>query len=118
MVFIKNNKLNNFSKELRLNMTKEEKHLWYDYLRNHKLTFNRQFVIGNYIADFYCHSKKLIIELDGGQHYEDNSLLYDENRTNYFNSLGIRVIRFTNTDINKRFDCVCEEIEHVLNGIK
>ena len=118
MVYTKNKNLKEFSTSLRKKMTKEERHLWYDFLRNHKLTFNRQFIIDNYIADFYCHEKKLIIEIDGGQHYENDALKYDEDRTQYFNSLGIRVIRFTNTDINKRFDSVCEEIEYVINGDK
>lgn len=118
MKLIKNPKLKSLAKILRQKTTKQENKLWYDYLSKHKLKFCRQFVIGNYIVDFYCNSKKLIIELDGGQHYEEDALRYDEERTKYFNELGIRVIRFTNTDIDKRFENVCEEIEYVLTGIK
>ena len=91
-------------------MTKEERHLWFDFLRYCAPRFRRQEIIGNYIADFYCHQAKLIIELDGSQHFEPNYRLYDEQRTAYFNSLGIQVLRYPNADIQYRFDGVCEHI--------
>ena len=69
-----NSKLTNISKVLRKNMTKEERHLWYDFLKKQKITFNRQKVIGDFIVDFYCASAKLVIELDGSQHYEEMGL--------------------------------------------
>lgn len=118
MTFDKNKNLKSLSSNLRKNMTKQEKQLWYQFLKFHRYTFNRQFIIGNYIVDFYCNAKKLIIELDGGQHYEEDALKYDEERTKYFNNLGIRVIRFTNVDIDKYFENVCQEIEYVLSGMK
>ncbi len=91
-------------------MTKEERHLWYDFLKGLPVTFNRQKVIGNYIADFYCASSKLIIELDGSQHYEEKGVESDKKRDEYFNSLGLVVLRYSNEDINRHFDSVCEDI--------
>lgn len=76
-----NTKLTDSAKTLRKNMTKEERHLWYDFLRSYPVRFLRQKVIDNYIADFYCHEARLIIELDGSQHYEDKGLLKDKIRT-------------------------------------
>ncbi len=105
------------SQILRKEMTKEERHLWYDFLRTYSPSFHRQKPIGNYIADFYCASVKLIVEIDGGQHYEDNSLRYDEKRTEYLNMQGITVLRFTNTDIWKHFYEVCTEIDREVKRI-
>ena len=92
-------------------MTKEERHLWYDFLKNYPIQFNRQKVIGNYIVDFYCHQAKLIIELDGGQHFEDKRVLNDESRTKYLNSLGLNVLRIPNNEIWDNFPVVCEKID-------
>ena len=83
-------------------MTKEEKHLWYDYLNKYPVRFRRQEVIGNYIADFYCDKAKLIVEIDGSQHFDDAAIEYDNKRTKYFNSLGLRVLRFTNHEIHTK----------------
>ena len=105
-----NPKLKSFAQNLRTNMTKEEKHLWYDFLRDLPITFNRQKVIGQYIADFYCASAKLIIELDGSQHFEDDGIEYDKRRDRYLSDLGITVLRYSNADINDRFDGVCADI--------
>ncbi|MBQ2743860.1 MAG: endonuclease domain-containing protein [Oscillospiraceae bacterium] len=98
------------AKVLRKNMTKQEQHLWYDFLRKSPLRFQRQKVIDGYIADFYCHSAKLVIEIDGSQHYTDKALEYDEERTSVINSYGIEVLRFTNRDIDTRFKDVCMTI--------
>ena len=98
------------AKSLRRNMTKEERHLWYDFLRYCNPRFRRQEIIGNYIADFYCHKAKLVIELDGSQHMDPPNQDYDANRTAYFQSLGIDVIRYYNTDIQKNFRGVCSHI--------
>ena len=93
-----------FARELRKNMTKEEKHLWYDYLKPYRQTFGiaftRQKVFGNYILDFYCPKAKLAIELDGSQHYEEDALYYDKKRTAYLDKHGIVVLRYTNRDIH------------------
>ncbi len=99
------------AKALRKNMTKEEKHLWYDYLRGHPIRFIRQKVIGKYIVDFYCAKAKLVIELDGSQHYEENKIEKDALRTEFFEQYGLKVIRISNLDINKNFEGVCVFIE-------
>ena len=105
-----NKNLTPFSKSLRKNMTKEERHLWYDFLKSLPVTIHRQKTIGNYIVDFYCHSAKLVIELDGSQHYEDEGKIDDIIRDRYLSDLGLKVLRYTNLDINRRFGAVCEEI--------
>ena len=103
------------AKTLRKEMTKEERHLWFDFLRYCTPRFRRQEIIGNYIADFYCHQARLVIELDGSQHFDSDQHLYDNKRTAYFHSLGIHVIRYTNTDVLSNFDGVCQHILLSLN---
>ena len=110
-----NPKLTQNSQNLRKNMTKEERHLWYDFLKQQPHTFNRQKVIGNYIVDFYCADAKLVIELDGSQHYESDGKLADAQRDEYLNSLGIKVLRYSNHDVNQNFRTVCEDILLHLN---
>lgn len=105
-----NPKLTRNSKNLRKNMTKEERHLWYDFLKLLPQTINRQKVIGNYIVDFYCASAKLVIELDGSQHYEKDGKISDAQRDEYLNKLGITVLRYSNYDVNHNFRSVCEDI--------
>ena len=95
---------------LRKNMTKEEAQLWYQCLCRAKYRFRRQYVIGNYIADFYCHQAKLVVELDGSQHYTPEELEYDRKRTAYLEMQGLKVIRFSNLDVVQRFRDVCEVI--------
>lgn len=95
-------------------MTDEEKHLWYDFLKNLPVSFNRQKVIGKYIVDFYCAKSKLVIEIDGSQHYDDEGLEKDKQRDKYLQSLGLTVIRYTNLDINLRFEDVCRDIYKML----
>ena len=102
------------AKKLRKNMTKQERHLWYDFLSKRPEKWYRQKIIGNYIVDFYCEAFKLVIELDGSQHYEENAREYDKNRSTFLESMGNKVIRFTNTDIASRFDSVCESIVQTL----
>ena len=99
------------AKFLRSNMTKEEKHLWYDYLRNYPLRFSRQKVLGKYIADFYCAKAKLVIELDGAQHYEKENRIYDENRAAFLEQYGLKIIRIPNSEINNNFYGICEYID-------
>ena len=109
-----NPKLTEFSKTLRKNMTKEERRLWYDFLKNLPNTVNRQKVIGDYIVDFYCASAKIAIELDGSQHFEEEHEKTDKKRDAELNKLGLRVIRYTNDDIKKHFYDVCTELAEVL----
>ena len=101
-----------FAKELRKNMTKEERHLWYDFLRDYPVKFTRQKVLGKYIADFYCAKANLVVELDGSGHYEDVGLINDEKRTQYLEQYGIKVIRISNLDILKNFEGVCMYIDN------
>ena len=110
-----NNTLLPVAKALRKNMTRYEKHLWYDFIKNYPVKIFKQRPIGTYIADFYCSKAKLVIEIDGGQHYTDDGLQYDENRTYALNQLGIDVIRFSNYDIDKNFEGVCAEISKAIS---
>ncbi|MBQ7800699.1 MAG: endonuclease domain-containing protein [Oscillospiraceae bacterium] len=110
-----NRKLTPLSQQLRKNQTKEENLLWYNFLRHYPIQFRRQYKIGNYIVDFYCHKAKLAIELDGSQHYELSGIHADAERTSYLNSLGILVLRFSNLDILRQFQNVCEYIDLTVN---
>ena len=102
------------SRKLRKEMTKEERHLWYDFLKTLPATVHRQKVIGSFIVDFYIASAKLVIELDGSQHFSGEVKDSDVVRDAYFASRKIKVLRYSNLDINRRFDKVCEDI---LNNI-
>ena len=112
----RNKELLDNARTLRKNMTKYENHLWYDFLRTYPVRFRRQEIIGNFIADFYCNKAKLVIELDGSQHYEEDKIKYDRQRTEYLNTLGIEVLRFTNLDISKKFRNVCNYIDIVVKS--
>jgi len=92
-------------------MTKEEAHLWYQFLCRYPLRFRRQYVIGNYIADFYCHKAKLVVELDGSQHCSPEEAEYDQRRTVYLESQGLQVLRFSNLDVMRQFHSVCEAVD-------
>jgi very-short-patch-repair endonuclease len=98
------------AQKLRREMTKEERRLWYDFLKNLPVSVKRQKVIGNYIVDFYCASAKLVIELDGSQHFDDAGIAADKTRDNYLRGLGLNIKRYSNADINKRFESVCSDI--------
>ena len=102
--------LSDNSRTLRKNMTPEERHLWYDFLKGLNVTVNRQRVIGQYIVDFYCSCARLVIEIDGSQHYEDKGHREDIVRDEYLSSLGITVVRYSNYEINRNFSVVCEDI--------
>ena len=91
-------------------MTKEERSLWYGFLKELPQTINRQKVIGEYIVDFYCASAKLVIEIDGWQHGLTENRENDAKRTEYLNSLGLTVVRYSNGDINAHFRDVCLDI--------
>jgi len=88
----------------------KKRRLWYDFLKQLPVTVNRQKVINHYIVDFYCASAKLVIELDGSQHYEDEGASSDRERTHALNQLGISVVRYSNDDINRNFDGVCADL--------
>ena len=99
------------AKMLRKNMTKEEKHLWYDFLCTYPIRFSRQKVLGKYIADFYCATTQLVVELDGSGHYTEQGKANDEERTAFLEKYGITVIRIPNYRIHKNFRGVCEYID-------
>ena len=109
-----NSSLISKAKQLRKEMTKEERHLWFDFLRNYEFRFTRQKVLGKYIADFYCARAKLVIELDGSQHYDPDNLKKDEARTDFLNGYDIKVIRIPNNEINTNFCDVCEYIDTIV----
>ena len=92
-------------------MTKEERHLWYDFLRSYPVRFSRQKVLGKYIADFYSAEAKLVIELDGAQHYEPDNVQKDDERTEFLKGYGLKVIRIPNNEISWNFRGVCEYID-------
>ena len=102
------------AKELRKNMTKEERRLWYDFLKDYPVRFSRQKVLGKYIVDFYSASAKLIIELDGTQHFEETGQKYDKQRDKYLEEYGLQIIRIPNNDVNENFDGVCEYLDNLI----
>ena len=106
-----NKQLVPLAKQLRKEMTKEERHLWYDFLRGYPIRFSRQKVLGKYIADFYSAKAKLVIELDGSQHYENDHMQKDTERTDFLKKYGLTVIRIPNNEINENFQGVCEYID-------
>ena len=112
-----NSKLTPNARKLRKDMTKEERHLWYDCLKTLPVTVHRQKVLGHYIVDFYIASAKLVIELDGSQHYEEDARQKDQTRDTYLKSIGCSVLRYSNADVNQRFRAVCEDIyNHLQNN--
>jgi len=112
-----NNKYKERARLLRKNMTQEERKIWYLFLRKNKYRFLRQKIINNYILDFYCPKQKLAVEIDGWQHYTTEGTEYDKIRTNILNAHGIKVIRFSNYEINYKFKEVCEFIDNELKTL-
>ena len=110
-----NKKLKKPSQELRKKMTPQEKHLWYDFLKNYPIQFYRQRPIYRFIADFYCSKAKLVIEIDGSQHFSEEGLEYDALRSEIINKFGVEVIRFSNYDIDNNFESVCKTIDKTVS---
>ena len=106
-----NKQLVPLAKQLRKEMTKEERHLWYDFLRSYPVRFSRQKVLGKYIADFYSAQAKLVIELDGSRHYEKDNVEKDAERTAFLEGYGLRVIGIPNNEVSRNFRGVCEHID-------
>ena len=107
----KNNDLLNIAKILRRNMTRQEKHLWYDFLQSYPIKVYKQRIVSNFIADFYCHQARLVIELDGSQHYMEKGKLYDEARSEALRKYGLYILRFSNKDVDDNFEGVCYVID-------
>ena len=106
-----NKQLVPMAKQLRKEMTKEERHLWYDFLRGYPVRFSRQKILGKYIADFYSAAAKMVIELDGSQHYTEENLEKDRDRTAFLERYGLKVIRIPNNAVNENFCGVCDYID-------
>ena len=102
------------AKNLRKNATPQEKHLWYDFLSTYEVRFQRQKAIDNFIADFYCHKAKLVIEIDGSQHFTAEGKQKDEFRTDILNGYDLKVIRFSNHQIDTNFRGVCQYINSIV----
>ena len=113
-VLKKNNQLLNVAKILRRNMTQQEKHLWYDFLQHYPIKVYKQRIIDDFIADFYCHSARLVIELDGSQHYTEQGKTRDELRTEIIEKYDIYVLRFSNKDVEEKFEGVCHMIDKTI----
>ncbi len=96
-------KLEKYAKEMRKNQTDEERKLWYNYLKKIKPRFHRQKIFGKYIVDFYCPQLKIILEIDGIQHYDEKARIYDAKRTEFLEKQGYSVIRFDNSEVNKDY---------------
>ena len=110
----KNKDLLNFAKMLRRNMTRQEKHLWYDFLQHYPVKIYKQRIIDNFVADFYCHQARLVIELDGSQHYTMQGEMHDNARTQVLEKYGLYVLRFSNRDVDDQFEGVCCMIDKTI----
>ena len=111
---IKNHKMLPVARELRRKMTPQEKKLWYDFLRKYPVKFYKQRIIESFIVDFYCADARLVIELDGSQHYTEQGKAYDEQRTAILEQYGVQVLRFTNLDVDRHLDAVCAQIDSTI----
>lgn len=114
MTIPKDNGLLENARKLRREMTPHERKLWYLFLRKYPVKIYKQRIIGRFIVDYYCASAKLVIELDGSQHFEDQGIAYDRERTEFLESLGLKVIRFSNREIDRYFPSVCEQIDLII----
>ena len=108
------NQLTSRAKELRHDLTSQERKLWYDFLRAYPVKIYKQRIIESFIVDFYCASARLVIELDGSRHYTKQGKLYDEERSQILRGYGLRILRFPNNAVDHNFDAVCEEIHRVI----
>ena len=106
-----NPELTGFARELRRNMTRQERRLWYDFLKDYPVRFLRQKVVARYIADFYCARADLIVELDGSQHYEEGGALKDAVRTEQLEQWGLTVLRIPNQAVDRNFQGVCDYLD-------
>ena len=116
MDYKQNKKLLPMARALRKRMTKEERRLWHEFLRFYDVRFRRQKVIGNYIVDFYCAEARLVLELDGSQHFEPEALERDAERTAYLEQYGLTVLRIPNSEVARNFFGVCETIDNVVRA--
>lgn len=113
MKYINRHELARRAAELRLNMTYAEKKLWYRFLREYEIPFVAQKVVGRYIIDFYSRKVRLCIEIDGGQHYKEKGMIYDEQRSRYLEMNEIKILRFSNNEVIDSFEDVCDLIHNI-----
>ena len=116
MEYLHNKKLTPIARTLRRNSTKEESHLWYDFLKSYPVRFRRQHVIGSYVVDFYCSKARIVIELDGSQHYEDDGLKKDASRNAFLEAKGLKVFHISNKELSENFIGVCEYIDQIVKS--
>ena len=109
---VKNFRMLETARELRRRLTPQEKKLWYDFLRKYPVKFYKQRIIESCVVDFYCADARLVIELDGSQHYTEQGCAYDEERSAILNGYDLKVLRFDNLEIDQQFEAVCEVIDH------
>ena len=108
-----NNQLEN-ARHLRKEMTPHERKLWYLFLRKYPVKIYKQRIIGKFIVDFYCASARLVIELDGSQHYEQQGMAHDAERSAFLTALGLEVLRFSNREVDQEFSGVCAQIDRII----
>ena len=113
-IVVKNNDMLDVARRLRREMTPQEQRLWYVFLRKYPVKFYKQRIIESFIADFYCADARLVIELDGSQHYTEQGKEYDEQRTAILEQYGVQVLRFTNLDVDRHLDAVCAQIDSTI----
>ena len=113
----RNKTLKVFAKELRKNMTPWERKLWFMFLREYPVRFKRQYIIDNYIVDFYCKEANLVIELDGSGHYQVKQCNKDRWRDAEMELRGLKVLRISNYDIDSNFESVCQKIDELAGGV-
>lgn len=106
-----NSELEARARELRKNLTRQERRLWYGFLRDYPIRFTRQRAVGSYIVDFYCSKARLVVELDGSQHYTEEGEQYDATRSAVLAGYGLRILRFSNHDVDVHYEAVCETID-------
>ena len=111
---VKNNDMLDVARRLRREMTPQEQRLWYVFLRKYPVKFYKQRIIESFIVDFYCADARLVIELDGSQHYTEQGKAYDEQRTAILEQYGVQVLRFTNLDVDRHLDAVCAQIDSTI----
>ena len=111
---VKNFRMLETARELRRRLTPQEKKLWYDFLRKYPVKFYKQRIIESFVVDFYCADARLVIELDGSQHYTEQGMQYDMERSAVFEQYGVQVLRFRNQDVSAHFEMVCEQIHEAV----
>ncbi len=115
MTVLKNHKMLQSARELRKEMTPQERKLWYKFLQKYPVKIYKQRIIDSFIVDFYCASAKLVIELDGSQHYTDQGIAYDSERSAILSKYNLEILRFSNRQIETEFSSVCEQIHSVIS---